>query len=75
MEHWDMTAGLQLEYLPAGVSYDIPLRSLKARGIDNLWCAGKLLSAEPRAQSSARVTGTCWAMGEGVAKAVIAELF
>lgn len=67
IEHWDPLSGLTLEYLPSGHRYQIPLRSLKVRGFSNLWAAGKCLSAEPRAQASARVVGTCWAMGEAVA--------
>ena len=66
IEHWHPGKGLNLEYLPAGSTYDIPLRSLKVAGFNNLWAAGKCLSAEPRAQASARVVGTCWAMGEAV---------
>jgi hypothetical protein len=68
IEHWHPGKGLNLEYLPAGSTYDIPLRSLKVAGFTNLWAAGKCLSAEPRAQASARVVGTCWAMGEAVGK-------
>lgn len=76
IEYWHPTKGIQLEYLPDGVGYDIPLRSLKVTGVDNLWAAGKCLSAEPRAQASARCAGTCWAMGEaaGIAAARLAVL-
>lgn len=70
IEHWHPRQGIQLEYLPAGQGYDIPLRALKVAGFTNLWGVGKCLSAEPRAQASARVAGTCWAMGEGLAKAL-----
>lgn len=68
IEHWHPETGINLEYLPEGHDYDIPLRSLKVSGFNNLWAAGKCLSAEPRAQASARVAGTCWAMGEAVGK-------
>ena len=68
IEHWHLEKGIMLEYLPVGQSYSIPLRSLKVSGFNNLWAAGKCLSAEPRAQASARVVGTCWAMGEAVGK-------
>ena len=68
IEHWHPEKGITLEYLSPGQSYAIPLRSLKVSGINNLWAAGKCLSAEPRAQASARVAGTCWAMGEAVGK-------
>lgn len=63
IEHWHPDQGITLEYLPAGQSYTIPMRSMKVAGVTNLWAAGKCLSAEPRAQASARVAGTCWAMG------------
>lgn len=68
IEHWHPEQGITLQYLPAGQSYTIPLRSLKVAGFSNLWAAGKCLSAEPRAQASARVVGTCWAMGEALGK-------
>jgi hypothetical protein len=70
IEHWHPQRGIELEYLPSGQSYDIPLRALKVAGFVNLWGVGKCLSATPRAQASARVAGTCWAMGEGLAKAL-----
>lgn len=63
IEHWHPQSGISLEYLGAGQTYDIPLRCLKVAGFNNLWAVGKCLSAEPRAQASARVVGTCWAMG------------
>ncbi len=68
IEQWHPQAGIRLEYLPPGCNYDIPLSSLKVAGIGNFWAVGKCLSAEPRAQASARVAGTCWAMGEAVGR-------
>jgi hypothetical protein len=64
IEHWHVTTGLSLEYLQH--AYQIPLRSCKVAGFANVWAVGKCLSAEPRAQASARVVGTCWAMGAAV---------
>ena len=64
IEHWDATTGLNLEYLQQ--PYQIPLRSCKVAGFQNLWAVGKCLSAESRAQASARVVGTCWALGAAV---------
>ena len=69
IEYWHPTQGLQLEYLPAGGYYEIPLRALKLQGLANVWAAGKCLSADHKAQSSARVAGQCWAMGEAVGRA------
>lgn len=69
IEYWDAERGVSLEYLPEGDYYEIPLRSLKVAGLGNVWTAGKCLSADPLAHASARVVGTCWAMGEAVGKA------
>ena len=74
IEYWDPDQGVSLEYLPDNASYDIPLRSLKVRGLRNVWVAGKCLSAERYAQASARVVGTCWAMGEAAGRAAAENL-
>lgn len=71
IEYWDPDTGISLEYLPVDTYYEIPLRSLKIQSIENLWVAGKSFSAEIRAQASARVVGSCWSMGEAVAKAAV----
>jgi hypothetical protein len=71
IEFWDPEQGVSLEYLPAGSHYEIPLRSLKVRGLPNVWAAGKSLSADRYAQASARIAGCCWSMGEAVGKAVL----
>jgi heavy metal translocating P-type ATPase len=71
IEYWHPQQGVILDYFPPGHSYDIPRRSLQVSGLRNLWVAGKCLAAEPLAQASARVVGTCWAMGEGLAKTII----
>lgn len=68
VEFWDQEKGVILEYLKENDYYDIPLRSLKVRGLENVWTAGKCLSADYKARSSARVAGCCWSMGEAVAK-------
>jgi hypothetical protein len=56
--------GASYEYLPDGETYDIPLRSLQARDVDNLFVAGRCMSASHEALGSARVIGTCLATGE-----------
>lgn len=68
IEYWHPSEGLKLEYLPAGEYYEIPVRALRVRGLDNVWAAGKCLSADHKAQSSARVAGQCWAMGEAAGR-------
>ena len=57
IEHWDAETGLRIEHLPEGGYYEIPVRALKARGIRNLWAAGKCISADAEVQASARVIG------------------
>jgi hypothetical protein len=69
IEYWDAQQGVSLEYLPEGDYYEIPLRALKLAGFENVWVAGKCFSADPHAHASARVAGTCWAMGEAVGRA------
>ncbi|MGH7200851.1 MAG: FAD-dependent oxidoreductase [Planctomycetaceae bacterium] len=69
IEYWDPVEGVSLEHLPDGRDYDIPLRSLKLAGLGNVWAAGKCLSADRLAHASARVAGTCWAMGEAAGRA------
>ena len=73
IEYWDPERGVEIEYLPAGMHYDVPLRSLQLDGIDNLYVAGKCLSADRLAHASARVVGTCWAMGEAVGAAAASQ--
>ena len=50
-------------------SYDIPIGCLIPRGMKNLTMAGRCLSADRVAHSSARVMGTCMAMGQAVGTA------
>src|SRR5207249_11898371 len=69
IEYWDPDEGVSLEYLPDNSYYEIPLRSLKVQGLHNVWVAGKCLSADRAAQASARVVGSCWAMGETAGEA------
>ncbi len=72
IEYWHPVDGVFLEYLPAGAYYEVPLRSLRLRGWTNVLVAGKCLSADRYAQASARVVGSCWAMGEAAGKAAAA---
>jgi hypothetical protein len=72
IEHWHPERGIQLDYLPPGTRYDIPLGALQVAGLEGVYAAGKCLSAEPRAQASARVAGTCWGMGAGLGSVLAA---
>jgi FAD dependent oxidoreductase len=72
IELWqDDQLGATYEYLEDGQAYEIPLRSLRARDVENLFVAGRCMSATREALGSARVIGTCLATGEaaGVAAA------
>ena len=51
------------------VVYEIPYRSLLPVGIDNLWVAGRCISATHEAFGSARVMATCMAIGQGAGTA------
>jgi hypothetical protein len=70
IEYWDPQKGVTLDYLPSEHHYEIPLRSLQVTEMKNLWAVGKCLSADELAQASARVAGTCWAMGDGLGKVI-----
>ncbi|WP_306120693.1 MULTISPECIES: FAD-dependent oxidoreductase [unclassified Roseitalea] len=52
-----------------GGSYDIPLSCLLPKGLENVAVAGRCLSADRPAHGSARVMGTCMAMGQAVGTA------
>ena len=64
IEQWTAEGQPRLRYLPRGVHYEIPARSLCAAGVQNLFMAGKSISAEVEAIASARVMGCCLATGE-----------
>jgi len=55
--------------------YQIPLRCLIARDAENLWMAGRDMSADLLAMSSARVTTSCAMMGQaaGIGAALAAQ--
>ena len=61
--------GATYEYLDDGQTYDIPLRCLQARDVENLFVAGRCMSASHEALGSTRVIGTCLATGEAVGMA------
>ena len=63
-----------LEFLEPGKYYQIPYRSLLPKEIGNLIVAGRCLSASYEAQASARVSGTCMAMGEAAGIAAVLAL-
>lgn len=48
--------------------YTLPLESLMSADIENLFVAGRCISADFMAQGALRVQASCFSMGEGVAK-------
>lgn len=54
----------RLEWLPDGVTYQIPLGALVPKDLTNVLVAGRCISASPEAHGSTRVMGTCFAVGE-----------
>lgn len=63
IEQWDAKGAVRFKYLPAGANYEIPARSLRAARVENLFMAGKTISADVDAIASARVMGGCLATG------------
>lgn len=53
--------------------FQIPLRALQARDVDNLYMAGRCLSGDYIAHAAYRTTGTAVATGEAVGKAAAAK--
>lgn len=68
-------AGTVLKRLPLGEAYDIPLRCLLPKRVDNLLVAGRCISGTHEAHSSYRVMPICMATGQAAgACAAIASL-
>lgn len=63
IEQWGADGAVRFQYLPAGAAYDIPARALRAAGVQNLFMAGKTISADVAAIASARVMGCGLATG------------
>ncbi len=53
-------------YVKDSGSYDIPYRCMVPKGVENLLVGGRCISTDHEAQGSARVMGTCMAMGQAV---------
>jgi hypothetical protein len=63
MEQWDARGVARFKYLSPGSHYEIPARALQAATVENLFMAGKTISADVAAIASARVMGICLATG------------
>lgn len=54
--------------------YCLPLESLMSADIENLFVAGRCLSADFMSQGALRVQASCFSMGEGVAKYIANQM-
>jgi hypothetical protein len=63
IEQWSADGKQSIRYLSPGAHYEIPARALQATRTNNLFMAGKSLSADVDAVASARVMGCCLATG------------
>jgi len=70
IEFWHRSKGPEYLYLEEGECYEIPQRCLRSKAVENLFSAGRCISATPRALASSRVVGTCMALGEAAAMVV-----
>lgn len=70
-----LKSGLDYRKFPPGEWHDIPYESIVVKGLDNLWVAGRCLSATFVAQSAVRIQPVCRALGEaaGAAAAICAS--
>jgi hypothetical protein len=68
IEQWDTQGKVRLRYLPQHTYYEIPAGCLRAALIENLFMAGKTISADVDAIASARVMGCCLATGAAAGK-------
>jgi hypothetical protein len=63
MERWTASPKPEMTYFAERDYYDIPLDCLRPRELENVFVAGRCLSAETGAMTSARVVGTALATG------------
>lgn len=74
MEFRETARGPKLGYPRDNRPCGIPLGSLKPRGIDRLFVAGRCISTDHEAQASIRVMGTCFVTGEAAGRAAVTGL-
>jgi hypothetical protein len=63
MERWGKNPRPEMNYFAERDLYDIPLDCLRPVELENVFVAGRCLSAETGAMTSARVIGTALATG------------
>ena len=75
IEKWGDHRSVQMTYFNTHGHYDIPLGCLMSANVENLFFAGRSISADEDAIASARVIGTCLATGyaAGIASALYSE--
>ncbi|MGZ4688793.1 MAG: FAD-dependent oxidoreductase [Acidimicrobiia bacterium] len=61
--------GTEYRFLPPGLRYQIPFRSLRAPDVENLLVAGRCISADHDALASTRVMGPSLALGQAAGTA------
>ena len=66
---WVKGRGVHWQIVKDGGSYDVPFGCMIPKGIANLLVAGRCLSSTREGQASARVMGTCLAMGQAAGTA------
>ncbi len=66
---WKPGRGVHWQIVDGGGHYGIPFGCLLPDGIENMMVAGRCFSATREGQASARVMGTCMAMGEAAGTA------
>jgi hypothetical protein len=71
MERWTAAPKPEMNYFAERDFYDIPLDCLRPVELDNVFAAGRCLSAETGAMTSARVIGTALATGWAAGTAAV----
>lgn len=63
IEIWPPGKNAELQFFEEDTHYEIPARCLVSQHLENLYFAGRIISAEKEAIASARVIGTCLSTG------------
>lgn len=71
LEWHEAGAAMRLVYPDGGAPCGVPLRALQSDGAENVFLAGRCLSATHEAQASLRVIGTSMAMGQAAGHAAV----
>ncbi len=74
IEIWGQDKRVQMQYFAENDVYQIPADCLKSASIENLYFAGRIISATDDAIASARVMGTCLQTGYAAGKLASAKI-